>query len=162
VKIILVFILICQLINCASSEGTVLIELEGKAIAISDGDTFTLLTNENVQIKVRLHGIDCPEKKQDFGQVAKKKLSELIFGKQVKVIKKSVDRYGRTVGIVYDTHNSCINEEMLKAGLAWHYTKYDENPEWQEMQNLAKIERVGLWSHSSPTPPWEWRKKRKS
>src|SRR5688572_126201 len=73
----------------------------GKVVGISDGDTFKLLVAGNKQLRVRLHGIDCPEKNQDFGMVARSKLSDLIFGKLVKVIEKDRDRYGRTIGIVY-------------------------------------------------------------
>jgi endonuclease YncB( thermonuclease family) len=112
------------------------------------------------QIKIRLHGIDCPEKKQDFGQVAKQRLSDLIFGKTVHVVRKDIDRYKRIVALVYDEQNRCINTEMLKAGLAWHYTKYyDQNPEWQQLENTARANRSGLWSQPNPTPPWEWRGK---
>ena len=132
--------------------------LDGKVVAISDGDTFILLV-EKEQIKIRLYGIDCPEKKQEYGQVARQKLSELIFDKQVHVVQKDTDRYGRTVALVYDAQNKCINEEMLKAGLAWHYTNYDTNPVWQKLEEDAKASRLGLWSTSDPTPPWQWRKR---
>lgn len=132
--------------------------IDGKVTGISDGDTFTMLI-EKEQIKVRLYGIDCPEKKQDHGQAAKQKLSDLIFGKQVRTVKKDTDRYGRTVALVYDEQDNCINEEMLKTGLAWHYTKYDTNPVWQEMEEEARRNKLGLWSKTDPTPPWEWRRK---
>lgn len=158
-KILFCFILICQFISCGTTNKETASEFTGKVVGIADGDTFTLLTDENDQIKIRLHGIDCPEKKQDFGQVAKQKLSELIFGKQVSVVKKDIDRYKRTVGLVYDDQNKCINEEMLKAGLAWHYIKYDQNPEWQAMEDEARNNRLGLWSQPNPTPPWEWRRR---
>lgn len=133
--------------------------LDGKVIGIADGDTFTLLMQENQKVRIRLYGIDCPEKAQDFGQVAKQKLSDLIFNRQVKIVKKYDDRYGRAVALVYDEKNNCINEEMLRAGLAWHFTRYDSNTAWQQLQDEAQAKRIGLWSDPHPTPPWQWRKR---
>jgi endonuclease YncB( thermonuclease family) len=71
----------------------------GKVVGISDGDTFTILLNNNVQEKIRLHGIDCPEKAQDFGQAAKDKLSALIFSQRVLIKRTDRDRYGRTIAL---------------------------------------------------------------
>jgi micrococcal nuclease len=156
-RFIIAFLLVIQIIACGAPHKDPLNDFTGKVVSIADGDTFTLLTEENDRVKVRLHGIDCPEKKQDFGQVAKQKLGSLVFSKTVHVVKKDVDRYGRTVGLVYDDHNICVNEAMLKAGLAWHYLKYDQNPEWQQMENTARENHLGLWSQADPTPPWEWR-----
>ncbi|MBO9681078.1 MAG: thermonuclease family protein [Flavisolibacter sp.] len=155
-KLLFLFIVFLHVVSCSTETDSKTIY--GKVVSIADGDTFTLLSNENKQIKIRLHGIDCPEKKQDFGQVAKQKLSDLIFGKTVRVVQKDIDRYKRIVALVYDEQNNCINTEMLKAGLAWHYTKYDQNPEWQQLENSARANHLGLWSQPSPTPPWEWRK----
>jgi len=131
--------------------------IAGHVTGITDGDTFTLLTKEKNQIKIRLYGIDCPEKKQDFGQAAKQELSILIFNKDVLARKKDIDRYGRTVAIVYDKNNTCINEVMLESGLAWHYLKYDTNPAWEQMQNEARKNKTGLWVQPNPVAPWEWR-----
>jgi micrococcal nuclease len=89
--------------------------IEGKVVSIADGDTFTLFVNEE-QVKIRLHGIDCPEKSQDFRTKAKEYLSELVFGKKVSVKKMDTDRYGRTIGMVtIDSKN--VNEELLKEGV---------------------------------------------
>lgn len=132
--------------------------LTGRVVGIADGDTFTLLTEDKRQVKVRLHGIDSPERGQAFGQVARQKLSDLVFGQTVSVEEKDIDRYGRTVGIAYDSRGRCINELMLQAGLAWHYTEYDQNPAWTRMQQQAKAQKTGLWADAHPTPPWDWRK----
>lgn len=158
-KIVFCFILFVQIVSCSADKKRSEKEFSGKVVSIADGDTFTLITDEKEQIKIRLHGIDCPEKKQDFGQVAKKKLSDLIYSKIVRAVKTDIDRYRRTVALVYDENNNCINEEMLKAGLAWHYTKYDNNPDWQRMENAARANHLGLWAQGNPTPPWEWRHK---
>lgn len=141
-----------------SSTTEVKTTLSGKVVKISDGDTFTLLADGNRQEKIRLHGIDCPEKKQDFGQVARQKLSDLVFGKQVSVKRTDTDRYGRTIAIVYTSDGVCVNEELLRLGLAWHYTQYDNNAAWTALQEEAKRQKLGLWSHPTPVSPWEWRK----
>jgi micrococcal nuclease len=135
-------------------------QLEGKAIGISDGDTFTLLVDKET-IKIRLHGIDCPEKSQDFGSAAKTFLSDLIFGKMVSVKTMNKDRYGRTIAIVtIDGRN--VNEELLKAGLAWHFKRYDKNAVWAQLEEKAREEKKGLWVMPNPIPPWECRKVKKA
>jgi micrococcal nuclease len=135
--------------------------LNGKAISISDGDTFKLLMEGDETIRVRLHGVDAPEKGQDYGTQAKQLLSDLIFSKNVAVIQKSKDRYGRIVGIVYaDGVN--VNEELLADGMVWHYTTYDKNENWAALQREARVNKRGLWSKPYPTPPWQWRKEKRS
>lgn len=152
------------LAGCAEEKnGAAVIDADvtGKVVKIADGDTFTLLTDDNQQVKVRLYGIDCPERSQDFGQVARQKLSDLIFGGKVYVIEKDIDRYKRTIGIVYNQDQINANEAMLQAGLAWHYKTYDKNPEWAQMEENARAQKIGLWSQPNPTPPWDWRKKKR-
>ena len=134
-------------------------QLQGKVVAIADGDTFTMLV-DNKQIKIRLHGIDCPEKKQDFGNVAKEYVSGLVFGKVVEVRKMNKDRYGRTVGIA-TVNGLNVNEALLKAGLAWHYKEYDTNPAWAHLEETARKEKKGLWVQPNAIPPWQFRKRKK-
>src|SRR5687768_7563427 len=95
----LYILLFCFAVSCTNSTPPDVEGIHGRVVSIADGDTFTLLTNENKQVKVRLHGIDCPERAQDFGQVARQKLSDLIFNQQVRVVEKDIDRYQRTVGM---------------------------------------------------------------
>ena len=131
----------------------------GKVVHIADGDTITVLQN-NIQHKIRLYGIDCPEKSQDFGNRAKQVLSEQVFDKQVQVTQKDIDRYGRVVGMVY-VGNTCVNEEIIKAGLAWVYNQYCKDSvcsQWRSMEIQARQSRIGLWSHPDPVPPWEYRR----
>jgi len=136
-------------------------QIQSKVVSIADGDTFTLLTKEKKQIKVRLYGIDCPEKGQPISNVCKQYLSNLIFYKDVNVEDKGKDRYGRTLGIVFvDTVN--INESLLAAGMAWHYKQYDKNKEWAEMEKRARSEKKGLWKDEKPIAPWETRADRRS
>lgn len=132
-------------------------QLKGTVIAIADGDTFTLLTAQNQQVKIRLHGIDCPEKKQPYFKYAKAYISSLVFGKQVFVQVKNKDRYGRTIGVVFLEDKRNVNELLLQTGWAWHFKKYDQDARWAAMEQLARRQRKGLWADVNPTAPWDWR-----
>lgn len=132
----------------------------GKVVKIADGDTFTVLLDNKQQKRIRLHGVDCPEKAQDFGNVAKEYISNLIAGKSVTILPTKKDRYGRMVAIVkIDTTN--INESLLRAGLAWHYKQYDNTPHWAELEHEARNHHRKIWSAKNPTPPWQWRKRKR-
>jgi micrococcal nuclease len=130
-------------------------------VGISDGDTFKLLVEGNQTARVRLYGVDAPEKGQDYGTQAKQQLSELIFSKRVEVEQKDMDRYGRVVGVVF-VEGRNVNEEMLRTGYVWHYTDYDRSEEWAQLQREAQRRKIGLWSHPGPTPPWQWRKAKRA
>ena len=131
--------------------------LTGRVIKVADGDTFTLLTADKEQIRIRLHGIDAPEKAQPFSHVSRQFLNDKVYGKNIEVQKMDVEQYGRTIGMVFiDSVN--VNEALLQAGLAWHYKKYDKNPDWAKMEEVAKRNRVGLWVEDDAVAPWEWRK----
>lgn len=154
--------LLCFALSCTDTPATDAEEgLRGRVVRITDGDTFTLLTDEKKQVKVRLHGIDCPERSQAFGQVARQKLSDLVFNQQVRVVEKDVDRYQRTVGIVYTRDNRCVNEELLRAGLAWHYKEYDKNSEWAALEEAAREKGIGIWSQPNPVRPSEYRREKR-
>lgn len=135
-------------------------QISGKVTGITDGDTFTLLTGNNQQLKIRLYGIDCPEKGQDYGKQCKLFLSNLIFSKNVQLQGKGFDRYKRTLAIVF-INGVNVNEEMLHNGMAWHFIKYDKNAAWDAIQAQAKKQKLGLWSLPNAIAPWEWRKQRK-
>ena len=138
-------------------------ELEGQVVGVLDGDTIDVLTTTKTQVRVRLAGIDAPEKRQAFGNVAKKELSDLVFGKQVTVEWRKKDRYGRTVGkVIVDGVDA--NLKMVEAGLAWHYKQYakEQSPEdralYAAAEKNAQERRIGLWGDLKPMPPWEFRK----
>ncbi len=131
---------------------------EVKVVGIADGDTFTALFADKHTERIRLHGIDCPESGQPFGKAAKQFTSSLIFKKNVLLEKKDIDKYGRTIAIVKLSENMTLQEELLKVGLAWHYTHYDNNQEWSRLENIAKTQQAGLWNDKNPIAPWEWRK----
>jgi endonuclease YncB( thermonuclease family) len=132
-------------------------EFSGKVIGVSDGDTITVL-RERSPVKIRLHGIDCPETGQDFGARAKSFTSELGFGEIVTVRPVGVDRYRRTVAEVVLPDGRLLNREIVRAGYAWWYRKYAPvDAALERLEREARAARRGLWSQPSPVPPWEWR-----
>ena len=137
-----------------------------KVVGITDGDTITVLDANKQQIKVRLAGIDAPERSQSFGMRARKHLGDEIFGKIIELEIRGTDKYKRTLGIVY-FNNQDINEKMIKDGFAWFYKKYassqpeEEAARYEAAEEAAKSEELGLWSMNNPTPPWVYRKEQK-
>jgi micrococcal nuclease len=138
----------------------------GLVIAISDGDTITLLTEDKQQLKIRLAGIDTPEKKQAFGTKARDHLASRIFKHDVEVDLRKKDQYGRYLGVIY-INGTDINQSMIQDGYAWFYKHYAKEQPKEEAQRYAKAEvdarskQRGLWSDPNPVPPWEFRKEAK-
>ncbi len=137
-----------------------------KVVGISDGDTITVLTANKQQLKVRLAGIDAPERSQAFGMRARKHLADEIFGKIIELEVRGTDKYKRTLGIIY-LNDQDINEKMIKDGFAWFYKKYassqpeEEAQRYESAEEAARSEEIGLWSMKDPTPPWIYRKEQK-
>lgn len=139
------------------------VELVGKVIKVTDGDTITILDANKEKFKIRLSGIDAPERKQAFGRVSKQSLSEMIAGKEVTVDYNKRNRYGRVIGkILYQ--NIDINLEQVKRGLAWHYKKYEREQHVEDrtiyahQEYLALKNKLGLWADNNSIPPWNYRK----
>lgn len=132
-------------------------EYTGKAFAVYDGDTFKLKLADGSVLKVRMYGIDAPEKKQDFGRVSQRKLSELIENKEVLLKVYSEDKYGRKVSKVF-ADGVDVNGEMLKSGLAWHYKQYSNDLDYARFEEEARRNRLGLWKQGRAVSPWDWRK----
>lgn len=136
-----------------------------EVVGISDGDTLTVVSVVNgakVQTKIRLHGVDAPESKQAFGTRAKEALSAKVFGKSVRIERRDVDRYGRTVANVFigDGDNArLVNRELVAEGFAWHYVKYAPNDEGLAgAEKDARAAKRGLWADAAPVAPWDFRK----
>jgi endonuclease YncB( thermonuclease family) len=130
--------------------------IEGRVVGVHDGDTITLLISGNKQLKIRLAQIDAPELAQAFGQKSKQSLSDLVFSKSIKVEQETVDKYGRTVGtLIVDGVDA--NREQVKRGMAWVYRHYLRDKTLLRVEDEARQSKVGLWSESDPTPPWEFR-----
>lgn len=131
----------------------------GRVIKIADGDTITILVGKT-QYRIRLGGLDAPEKKQPFGTQAKKALADKIFGEDVKIVWKKRDLYNRIVGDIY-LDDRWINKEMIQEGWAWHYRQYSKDPDLAKAEQDARNAKRGLWIDANPIPPWEFRKKKK-
>ena len=129
----------------------------GKCVGVTDGDTIKVMHNGNAE-KIRLYGIDCPEKSQPFGKKAKRFASDIVFKKivEIKPIKK--DCYGRTIAWVH-VGNKCLNKELVKEGMAWHYKKYSNDADLARLEMQARVYKIGLWINPHAVPPWEWRRR---
>ncbi len=130
----------------------------GRVSGVADGDTISVLQDGRA-VPIRLYGIDCPEKHQAFGRKAKDYTSKLVFGKLVEVRPVTRDRWGRTVAWIH-VGERCLNEEILRAGYAWHFKRYSQDVRLAELESKARTARAGLWSEPAPVPPWEFRKSR--
>lgn len=152
-------------------------ELEGRVVGVADGDTVTVLDARRVQHRIRLAGIDAPEKGQPFGQRSKQNLSALVFGRPVRIEWHKQDRYGRKVGKVWIAAPDCLNQScpktvdanlaQLAVGLAWWHRDYaSEQPaadrgRYEFAEADSRKRQVGLWADRAPLPPWEWRRQRR-
>ena len=140
--------------------------VSGVVVGITDGDTVKALVAGNELLRVRLSWIDAPEKSQAFGQRSKQHLSELVFGREAELHTHGLDRYGRTLAVIF-VDGIDANLEQVRSGLAWVYEKYisqtDENTQaiYHAAQTAAQQERRGLWSDPSPVEPWEFRRLQK-
>jgi len=140
-------------------------DIEGVITRIVDGDTVVIESDQGIKYKIRLLGIDAPEIKQLYGKEATKYLSNLILGKTLLVIESDKDRYKRLLGkLVLEGHD--INLALVKNGMAWHYKYYQfsQNKKdqllYSNAEKYAKVNKLGLWSKSTTSPPWQWRKKK--
>ncbi len=127
-----------------------------RVVGVADGDTITVLHSGKAE-RIRLHGIDCPEKRQAFGKRAKQFTSSLVFAKTVTVQALDRDRYGRTVGEVLLPDGRSLNHELVRAGLAWMYRRYTNDQSLSDLEEEARVARRGLWADAEPVPPWKWR-----
>ncbi|MEF8723164.1 MAG: thermonuclease family protein [Candidatus Accumulibacter delftensis] len=146
--------------------------LTGTVVGVADGDTVTVLDANHQQHKIRLSGIDAPEKAQPFGQRSKQSMSALVFGKQVDVQWNKRDRYRRIIGKVMVQPSDCqtcpttldAGLAQITTGLAWWYEKYAKDQSagdagrYAFAEQEARDKRAGLWTDANPTPPWDWRK----
>ena len=138
-------------------------ERYGTVVGISDGDTLTLLDADKTQHRIRLDGIDAPERTQPHGQRARQSLAALAHGRTARADCPKVDRYGRAVcRVVIDGVD--VGLEQIRRGYAWHYVKYAHEQRAAERASYARAEsearsaNAGLWSFSDPVPPWDYRR----
>ncbi|MDP1537662.1 MAG: thermonuclease family protein [Burkholderiales bacterium] len=149
--------------------------LEGRVIHVADGDTLTVLDEHNRQHRIRLAGIDAPERRQPFGKRATAELASLAKNKMVTVDWNKADRYHRLIGVVRVAPSGCaickpsvdVGLELISNGLAWHYRAYareqtvEERQQYRLAESAARAGHAGLWAEDSPMPPWDWRRARR-
>jgi len=132
----------------------------GRVVGVVDGDTLTVRTDGGAQVRIRLYGIDAPERAQPWSDEALHALADLVANKTVRFEKVDTDRYGRTVARVY-VHDTDVNAELVRQGAAWVYRKYTDDPALLELERVARAQKRGLWALPAEqrVPPWEWRRK---
>jgi endonuclease YncB( thermonuclease family) len=145
--------LLCVL---ALAGGGLASELRGKVVKVRDGDSVDVLFGKRV-FKLRLFGVDCPERGQPFSAQAKKLTADLAGNRDVTVRVVDRDRYGRIVGDVVLPGGRHLAHELLRAGLAWHYARYANDAELARLEADARAVRRGIWSEPHPVPPWRYR-----
>jgi micrococcal nuclease len=136
-------------------------DFRGRVVGIVDGDTIDVLRGGRPE-RIRLAGIDCPEKAQPYGSRARQATATLAFGADVHVLDKERDRYGRTVGEVVLGDGRSLNRELVRQGWAWWYRQYSQDRALGDLEIVARMERRGLWADLQPMPPWEWRARQHS
>ena len=146
----------------ASGTAVFAAELNGRIVGVRDGDTVDLLTTADIEVRVRLAGIDAPEMGQAFGKAAKQALANLAYHREVRVLWSKRDNYGRVVGKLL-VEGADVNLQMIQRGLAWHYTAYaaeqsvaDRN-RYAAAEAAARARRLGLWRDGTAVPPWVFR-----
>jgi endonuclease YncB( thermonuclease family) len=150
--------LVLALLVCVRAQASD--EREGRCVGVTDGDTITVLFGEQ-PVRVRLEGIDAPERGQPYSASAKRHLSALVFDEAVRVRVVELDRYGRVVGRVL-AGNVDTSVSLVESGLAWHYTRYSDDPELAAAEIAARAAERNLWSLRDPLPPWTLREERRA
>jgi endonuclease YncB( thermonuclease family) len=144
---------------CAAASAAA--SFSGRVVRVLDGDTLEVLEGATPR-RVRLHGVDCPERNQPYGSRARQFTAQLAFGRTVTVVIRDRDRYGRLVGEVLLPDGRNLNRELLAAGYAWWYRRYSRDLRLAVLEWMARWRKRGLWQDPHPVPPWEWRKRPKS
>ena len=159
-QLILIFIVSFLTLQCTKHEN-----LENEEYyyisKVIDGDTYHIQLNNNTKLKIRMEGIDAPEKGMPFYKESKQFLNKITSGKKIRFIQSSKDQYGRIIAKTYLENNQELGEEMIKNGMAWHFKKYSKDTNLARLEISAKIDHVGLWEAVNPQAPWEFRRLKK-
>lgn len=138
--------------------------LTAVAVGVDDGDSFVARKRDGAKIRVRIAGIDAPEKSQPWAGLARQRLRALLVGKAVRIEPLKTDPWGRYVALV-DVEGEDPALTMIEDGLAWHFARYDRDlppalrPRYALAEAQARERRVGLWQAPDPEPPWDFRKR---
>jgi micrococcal nuclease len=150
---------LAPLVACAVAAAAA--SFSGRVVRVLDGDTLEVLEAATPR-RVRLHGVDCPERNQPYGARARQFTAQLAFGRTVTVVIRDRDRYGRLVGEVLLPDGRNLNRQLVAAGYAWWYRQYSRDPRLAVLEWMARWRKRGLWQDPHPVPPWEWRRRPKS
>jgi endonuclease YncB( thermonuclease family) len=132
-------------------------DILGRVVNVFDGDTLEVIDSSETLYRVRLQGIDAPERGQAFSNSSRKALSELVFGRDVRVVREGLDQYQRILGHVY-VSGLWVNREMIRKGMAWHYEYFNKDPRLANSEIFARNAGIGLWSDPKPEAPWIFRR----
>jgi endonuclease YncB( thermonuclease family) len=141
------------------------VEWVGTVVGVADGDTLTLLDAGKNTHRIRIDGIDAPERTQPYGQRARQSLADLAHGRSARAECPKLDRYGRAVCRVL-VDGVDVGLEQVRRGFAWHYVKYaHEQPAqarlaYAQAEEHARAQGVGLWAVAAPMAPWDYRRER--
>ena len=158
-KLSLLFLLLSLIISTNVHSSQTGNSFTGQTIDVADGDTITVLNQNNESVKIRLAGIDTPEGSQVYGNQATQFTVSKVSGKRVRIVPDTIDRYGRTVALVL-INGENLNEQIVASGNGWVYRKYctaDYCNDWLKLEETARDAQIGLWADKNPQPPWEWR-----
>jgi len=154
-------LLLCLYTSLINPRATALQSPTGRVIKIVDGDTYDILINGK-QLRIRMDGIDAPERGQPYSKISKEYLGRLCDGETIRLEIKSKDRFGRTVAKSWVSGNRELGAEMIRAGMAWHFKKYSDDIRLGKLEQQARQERVGLWADPKPIAPWDYRKMKRA
>jgi endonuclease YncB( thermonuclease family) len=155
IAIVLALTLAATLSGCLSQDS-----FEGRCVKVYDGDTIEVMAGGSTSLRVRLHAIDAPEKGQPFSNVARTRTRELVEGKRVRVEVRDRDQYDRLVARIY-VEDADLSEQLIREGLAWHYTRYSSEIALGNAQREARRAHRGLWQDPEPEPPWAFRRRQR-
>jgi endonuclease YncB( thermonuclease family) len=135
--------------------------IAGNVVRIVDGDTYDIIV-DGKQTRIRMFGIDAPERGMDYYKVSKQYLGELCMNQGIHLEIVNTDRYGRIVAKSFLADGRELGAEMIRAGMAWHFKRYSDDEVLATLETTARENQVGLWSISNPIPPWDYRARKKS
>lgn len=160
IRLFFLFYLTLFLCSCESSSEINSDALTGSVVGIIDGDTYDIVLN-GTQTRIRMFGIDAPERGMGYYHVAKQYLGELCKDQIIRLEVLNTDRYGRMVAKSFLSDGRELGAEMIKVGLAWHFKRYSDDESLAKLEIAARENKIGLWSSNNPTPPWTYRKRKK-
>ncbi len=139
----------------ALAAGSARADFTGRVVGVADGDTLTVLDGTR-QVRVRLWGIDAPERGQPWSRSSREALAARAMHRNAVVATRGADGYGRTLARV-SVDGVDVGAAQVRAGKAWVYRRYTHDAALVAIEDDARAARRGLWSQNDPEPPWIYR-----